>query len=185
MGSSSFQVERRKQRIFQVPWLGQISNGIPKGLLSRLLRFLTYMHWTHFFFLSWWQLNISCNMRWWFTFHFHFITYMTFTLIITGTGGCLLLFISLQLGMCLPCFFHYHLLLFFSVSRTCVLRQLFIHAASLCVYAVFHAFTLPFTCFIIYKLVVVRYYTSACSLPSLGIYLVSSRTLALCAQTNS
>ena len=82
----------------------------------KLLQFLTYMHWAHFFFLTWWQLNISCNMRWWFIFHFHFITYMTFTLIVTGTGGCLLLFISLQSGMCLPCFFHYCLLLFFSVS---------------------------------------------------------------------
>ena len=37
---------------------------------------------------------------------------MTFTLIVTGTGGCLLLFISLQSGMCLPCFFHYCLLLY-------------------------------------------------------------------------
>ena len=123
------------------------------------------MCWAHFFFLTWWQLNISCNMRWWFIFHFHFITCMTFTLIVTGTGGCLILFISLQSGMCLPCFFHYRLLLFFFVSWTCVLHWLFIHAASLCVYAVFHAFTLPYTWgFILYKLVVVWYYTLACSL---------------------
>ena len=44
-------------------------------------------------------------------FHFHFITYMTFTLTVTGTDGCLLLFILLQSDMCLPCFFHYRLLL--------------------------------------------------------------------------
>ena len=37
-----------------------------------MLWFLTYMCWAHFFFLTWWQLNISCNMRWWFIFHFSF-----------------------------------------------------------------------------------------------------------------
>ena len=54
---------------------------------------------------------------------------------------------------------------FFFVSWTCVLHWLFIHAASLHMYAVFHAFTLPYTWdLILYKLVVVQYYTLACSL---------------------
>ena len=91
-----------------------------------------------------------------------FISVLLFTwllpLIVSGTWGYMLPFIYIS-------FLFASLLLSFFVSRTCGLWRLFIHAAPLRVYAVFHAFTLPYTWgLILYKLVVVRYYTLACSL---------------------
>ena len=66
--------------LISISFCHTVTNYIIGNLCSHsliLLWFLPYMCWTHFFFLTLWQLNISCNMCWWFIFHFCFIIYMT------------------------------------------------------------------------------------------------------------
>ena len=71
------------------------------------------------------DINISCNMHWWFSFHFHFITYMTFTSIVSGTHGHLLQFISVsfRLDMHLPCSFHTCIILTFYTCLPCFIHK--------------------------------------------------------------
>ena len=57
-----------------------------------LLWFLSYTCWAYFFLFIPWLFDFSCDMCWRITFHFCFIIYMTFTLIVSGTCGCLLTF---------------------------------------------------------------------------------------------
>ena len=88
--------------------------------LDHVLRFFL----THAF-LSWQQLDISCNMRWWFSFHFRFITYMTFTLIVSGTWGYMLPFISVSFwsDMRPPCSFHTCIILMFYTCSPCFIHE--------------------------------------------------------------
>ena len=92
--------------------------------------FPTRVDHTFLFFGSWIlddEHDFSCNMRWRFTFHLHFIIYMTFTLIASGTWGFLLRFISVLLltDMHPPCAFHIYFILDFYTCSPCYLHEAF------------------------------------------------------------